>query len=357
MDEAGIVNICEVLGLGYGRAYPGSSVWGPHISISCPLAAKTHGDPYDSNLSCSIQINPDGSSGARCFSGNCNYKGSLQRLVKTAVELKKPSKELKELVERVEALERVSLSSRYDKALEEIRALSEARRKAIEDRDVLEESSFDEFRGKVPKYAINRGLTVETCKRWGLGYDEKLKYLVFPVRRRDGALVGMVGRSVEKDPKRRHHNYVGLDKARHLFGAQLLEVGKPVVIVEGCIDAAKVDQALRGSASTVASLGEGFSQHHAKTICSIRPSSVYIFTDGDAAGRAMASKIEYGLHGLIPMKIMECPWGEEREDGSRKKVDPGDLSSEAVRRIFNRAKPILGKVRWTNPPPVIDDYK
>lgn len=364
MNEDGIVEICETLGLGYGRPYPGSNTWGPHISISCPLAPGTHNDPYDENLSCSIQLNEDGPSGARCFSGNCNFKGSLQRLVRLAVEIrcekdengnrKPPPEELNALYKRVVAIEKVSLAVRHEKALQQIKELAQARKAAIEDRDVLPESHFQPYAGTVPKYAMERGLSLATCKRWGLGFDQELKYLVFPVRRRDKKLVGMVGRSVAENPSRRHHNYVGLDKARHLFGAQLLEVGKPVIVVEGCIDAAKVDQTLLGDACVVASLGEGFSQQHAKTICGVRPPCVYIFTDGDAAGRAMAAKIEYALHGLAPMRIMECPWGPIREDGSRRGVDPGDLPAEIIRHLFDTARPILGKIRWTEPPPVFD---
>lgn len=368
MDEEGIVEVCEALGLNYGRSYPGSDTWGPHISVSCPLAPSTHNDRFDQNLSCSIQINEDGSSGARCFSGNCNFKGSLQRLIRLAVEIrcekdergfsKPPPQELEDLYKRVVAIEKVSLTARHDKALKQIKEMAEKRKAAIEDRDVLPESHFDSFAGTVPKYAIERGLSLATCRRWGLGYDQELKYLVFPVRRRDGNLVGMVGRSVVKGVKRRHHNYVGLDKARHLFGAQLLRVGSPVIVVEGCIDAAKVDQTLLGEACVVASLGEGFSKHHAKTIRDVSPPCVYIFTDGDAAGRAMAAKIAYALHGLVSMKIMECPWGPLRDDGSRCGVDPGDLPTEVIRHLFDNAQPIMGKkIRWTNPPPVFDASK
>jgi 5S rRNA maturation endonuclease (ribonuclease M5) len=372
MNEDGIVIVCEALGLNYGRGYPGSSIWGPHISISCPLAPKNHSDVFDGNMSCSVQIVNDGPSGARCFSGNCGFKGKLQRLIKLAVEIRGSTPELIEVYKSVEAVEKLTFDAIRARAFNEmagdpgradsLQKFIALKKQAVVDRDVLPETAFDAFRGSVPGYAIQRGITVESAKRWGLGYDKDQKYLVFPVRRRDGKLVGLVGRSVLKDPPRRHHNYMGLDKARHLFGAQLLALGKPVVVVEGCIDAINTEQALQGEACVVASLGEGFSQQHAKTLSSVRPPCVYIFTDGDAAGHAMASKIEYALHGLFPIFIMECPWGpivDAKADGTpvRKKVDPSDLPADVVQHLFRTAKSVTGKthkIDWTVPTPTYE---
>jgi 5S rRNA maturation endonuclease (ribonuclease M5) len=360
--------ICNILGLSSGRAYPGSSTWGPHISISCPLAPKTHNDPYDGNMSCSVQIVDDGPSGARCFSSSCGFKGKLLRLVRLAIDIRQASNELSSLYREIAATETLSMEAILARSAKEfqnspdcmnLQQLAEAKKKVIEDRDVIPETTYDNYKGSIPQYAINRGINVESAKRWDLGYDKELKYLVFPLRRRDNKLVGLIGRSVVPDPPRRHHNYMGLDKARHLYGAQLLEPGKPIIIVEGCIDAIKTEQALEGAACVVASLGEGFSRQHAKTISAVRPESVYIFTDGDGPGHAMASKIEYALHGRFPMYLMECPWGpivDYNADGTpvRKKVDPADLPPEMVRNLFATAAPIRGQIQWTYPIPVYE---
>lgn len=118
MNEEGIISTCEALGLGYGRPYPGSSTWGPHISVSCPLAPATHGDPYDGNMSCSVQINAGGPSGARCFSGNCNYKGSLLKLIRKAVKIRgaEPTEDLKKLLANVTAIEEVTFAGQIGRA-------------------------------------------------------------------------------------------------------------------------------------------------------------------------------------------------------------------------------------------------
>lgn len=359
MNEEGIIGICDSLGLNYGRAYPGSHTWGPHISIACPAAIKTHGDPHDDNMSCSVQIVDDGPSGARCFSGNCAYKGSLLRLVKAAVDYRGSPPELVTMYKAVEAVEAVTLSARHARTAKEIQKLITPQPKA-HDRELVPERLFEPFAGKIPQYAIDRGIKVATAKAWGLGYDKEGGYLVFPVRRRDNKLVGMVGRSVHADAKRRHHNYLGLDKSKHLFGAHMLVPGRSIVIVEACIDALNTWQALDGDVCVVASLGEGFSETHVRQISAMRPAGVYVFTDGDHAGRVMGNKIVYGLFGRgWPVRVMECPFGplvDATADGKPvyKKVDPSDLPASYVKDLFLNA-PIAGRqFKWTEPPPTYD---
>jgi 5S rRNA maturation endonuclease (ribonuclease M5) len=337
---------------------------------NCPLAPKTHSDPYDGNMSCSVQLVDDGPSGARCFSSKCGFKGKLLRLIKLAVDIRAPSEELTRLLKHVEAVEKLTVEANHTRVMnqinedvsltsdvEKLKAFLNKKKQVIEDRDVLSEDKFDLYKGSVPGYAIQRGITIESARRWGLGYDKHLKYLVFPMRRRDGKLVGLIGRSVVENPKRRHHNYMGLDKSRHLFGAQLLKRNKPIVVVEGCIDAIKTEQALDGRACVVASLGEGFSRQHAKTISAAHPTAVYIFTDGDSPGHAMASKIHYALNGHVPMYLMETPWGpiiDANADGTpvRSKVDPAILPPDVIRNLFDTARLIKGQIQWTVPTPV-----
>ena len=360
MNEDGIAMICGELGLKFGRAYAGTATWGSHMSISCPLAAKRHGDPFDDNMSCSIEVVDGGPSRVKCWSGNCRFKGRLVTLVKQAVSMRGSPPELLDLVRRVEKLESISLSGSIRRIQQKIKDEHEWRPPLSRDRDVLSEKVFEPFAGKIPQYAISRGITVETAKAWGLGYDEKSGFLVFPVRRTDGRLVGMVGRAVSGRAKRTHHNYMGLDKSKHLFGAHMLEAGKPVVIVESCIDTLNTWQALEGKANVVATLGEGFSSAHALTIGTVRAPFVYIFTDGDPAGRLMGNKIAYALREKrLPTRIMECPWGplvSSPSNGAitQRKVDPSNLPYTLIQSIFKEASLVQDKVRWSNPPPVFN---
>lgn len=360
MNEDGIVRICAALDLKHGRAYAGTATWGSNMSIACPLAYKRHSDPYDDNMSCSIKVVDDGPSECKCWSGNCRFKGKLVDLVKTAVSMRGNPPHLMAMLKEVEETESLTGKARNLRAKKKIDAQYEHSTINPRDRDVIGEEVFAPFAGSIPQYAIDRGITVETAKAWGLGYDKEGGFLVFPVRRTDGKLVGMVGRACSEKAKRRHHNYMGLDKSKHLFGAHMLQSGKPTVIVESCIDTLNTWQALLDEqANVVATLGEGFSDNHVRTITSFRPPFVYIFTDGDQAGRLMANKIAYALRGSVLVKIMECPWGpvvETDVDGKfkRAKVDPSILPYPNIRELYRRAPVIRRKIKWTNPPPVYD---
>jgi len=202
------------------------------------------------------------------------------------------------------------------------------------DRDLLPEGRFARYAGSVPSYVRNRGLTLETCKAWGLGHDKDRGCLVFPVRRHDGKLVGLTGRYYIKDPPTKYHNYAGLNKSRYIYGEHMLELKKPIIICEGQIDAILTWQHL--GLPTLAILGEGFSNSHVQTICSFYPPVVYIFTDNDKAGRMAAEKIEYQLRGRVPTKLMMPPPG----------MDPGELSQVQAEEALAAAFPIYGKIKW-----------
>lgn len=347
MNLDGITKICDALGLGYSHPRDGTEERGPHINISCPLAGppcRRHKDPYDSNNSCSVKIVEDGPSLVKCFSGKCGYKGTWLYMLHMATQ-GNSRPEIKLLLEEAEVIEALTIAAVVERNRKEIQKLAKHDIFIEIDQDVLPETRWDQYRDKVPRYAFERGIRLETCRTWGLGYDNYGKRLVFPVRRRDNRLVGMQGRDITGKAERPHHNYEGFKKERYLLGAQLLEDGKPVVVVEGAVGVVKTWQALYPQACAVAPLGEGFSKFHADTIAEVNPPCVYIFCDGDAPGRSIASKIEYQLHGRVPMKVMECP--TDVDETGKKLFDPGNLPEAHVQYLFRSAKPVLDRIRWT----------
>lgn len=351
MDVHGITHICDILRLGYSHPRDGTEERGPHINISCPLAGppnRRHKDPYDSNNSCSVKIVDDGPSLVKCFSGACGFKGTWLYMLQLALrDNKDPA--MQAMLEDAAKTEALTLEAIVERNRKEIERLTQRDLYHELDKDVLPEARWDDYRNKVPRYAFERGIRLETCRRWGLGYDVYGKRLVFPVRRRDGKLVGMQGRDVTGQAGRPHHNYEGFKKDHYILGAHLLEDGKPIVVVEGAVGVVKTDQALYPLACCVAPLGEGFSKFHSDTIADANPSCVYIFTDGDAPGRAIASKIEYQLHGRVPMKLMECP--TDVDEMGKKLFDPGNLPEAHIQYLFRNAKPVLDMIRWTLPLP------
>lgn len=337
MDEQTLYDVCDAFGLRTGMAYTGGDRWGPHVSISCPLAQKNHGDRQDWNTSCSVSISDSEPSLARCFSFNCGYKGSLYRALEECAESKGNPLDLLKVLEQIAPTEKFTIESSLARARKKHEeAVDAMRRPRIrnEDRDLMAEARFQRYANRVPNYAIQRGLVKETCKAWGLGHDKKRGCLVFPVRRHDGKLVGMTGRYYIPDPPTKYHNYAGLNKSRYLYGEHMLEMEQPVIVCEGQIDAIMTWQHLQ--IPTVACLGEGFSNDHVRTICAHSPPVVYLFLDNDQAGHMAAEKIEHQLRGRVPVKIMLPPVG----------MDPGELTQDEAEVALSNATTVFGDIEW-----------
>lgn len=347
MNENGLFDICDALGLRSGPAYTGSDKWGPHVSISCPLAPIRHNDPYDYNLSCSVSVSEEDPSLVRCFSFNCQYKGSFYSMLKLLVDYRGSPPDLVALLAKIAPTEKFTIDSKNARAIKKYEAQQDKLRRPVipaREQDTLPEGRLERYRTGVPRYALDRGIQIETCRSWELGYDKGQGRLVFPVRRHDGALVGLTGRilpsaerraDAEGVPVSKYHNYAGLDKSKFLFGEHKLEQQRPVVLCEGQIDAILVTQAT--GIPAVAPLGEGFSETHVRTIAAFEPTCVYIFPDNDPPGRLAAEKFVYAFKGRIPLKLAVPPPG----------MDPGGLTDEQLRAAIENATPILGKrITW-----------
>jgi len=334
MNEDTLYDVCDAFGLRSGLIHGGSR--GENMSISCPLAGKNHGDPDDYNQSCSVSVRPDEPSLVKCYSYNCGFTGSFYRMLKEAAHYRGNPPALLTVLEKLAPTEQFTLESsaaRSQKQFEDQVAKERMPRLRSMDDDLMPEGRFERYANSVPGYIKTRGLTIETCKAWGLGHDKERKCLVFPVRRHDGKLVGMTGRHYNwPDAPTKYHNYAGLNKSNYLYGENLLKHGEPIIICEGQIDAVLTWQYL--GIPTVAILGEGFGQNHARTIAAYAPSVVYLFLDNDRAGRMAAEKVEYQLHGRVPMRLMLPPLD----------MDPGDLSQKQAQIALNASVVITGDI-------------
>ena len=370
MEADGILHVAEQFGLRAGRPYT-SKKWGPQVSISCPLAPWTHGDPNDRNKGCSVSIDPDGPSYARCHSFNCDYKGSFVRLIQTAVGHRPDAEKWLPLLEWLVENDKDDIEIRARKAAIRIdekwanvqAAVAHAARRPtqpVHDKDVLDEAILDFYKGRVPKYAFDRGLDLECCRTWELGYDPDLHRLVFPVRDYAGRLIGITGRilpsaavraEIEGREVTKYHNYSGLAKTRHLYGAWLWKKERPLVIVEGPLDAARSWMALHARGVNVgATLGQGFSDDHRRIVAASWPTAVYIFGDDDNAGRLMAEKIHDRISPVAPTFLMRCPKQEGLNERTGQvemvSIDPGAMLDGQINAAFDAAEPILDRIVW-----------
>ena len=70
--------------------------------------------------------------------------------------------------------------------------------RVLEELEKVEEIPWLEYKPYltgVPRYAIDRGLTIDTCREWDLGHDKESRRLLFPMKDHRGRLVAISGRS------------------------------------------------------------------------------------------------------------------------------------------------------------------
>lgn len=329
MDAEGVLKLCDALDLRHSAVYtpPGRN---PHMQISCPLACdpKRHRGS-DERPSCSVMLDDDGPSVARCHGANCGFRGSLVALVTLAVRLRqvgrmKGEKSLSELIRWVKQSEKLDPETLLRRSDARVREAPKVFSQVQRAKDVIDEARLSRMSTELHPYAVGRGITLESWQRWGLRYDPAQQCVVFPVRNTKQSLVGLAGRDVTGE-NTKAHNYPGLRSAHYLFGEHLLRVGKPVVIVEGQVDAVKTDAVLGDRCSTVAVMGGGFSDRQGRTIRGFHPPVVYVFTDGDAGGDTLARKITRVLSPFVVIKRLQA------ERGS----DPGAMTGAAIEAAFS----------------------
>lgn len=194
-----------------------------------------------------------------------------------------------------------------------------------------------ELEKKGIKYLKKRGITLETMKRAGVLYHFKDKRVLFPWWWQ-GKLAGMTGRicrdNVEDGMK--ILGYLGLQKRLlHYIPARKgrLDPNKPVIIVEGEIDALKV---LQSGFKNVVALGHGkVSKQPVRFLKTLPVKSVIIFTDNDKRGRELSEKIYNAFKGVCP--VLEVNWRKVKQK------DPGELSEDKIRDMIKNSE---RKILW-----------
>ena len=146
---------------------------------------------------------------------------------------------------------------------------------------------------------------------------------MFPVRNFKGELVGGVGRAVF-DSKIKYFNYYHFDKSLYLFGEHMTLRNRPVVLVEGQIDAILLWQYFRDkgvNADVVALAGSNPSRAQLQKIVT-NWETVILFLDNDFVGWEGSRKIARAIQHKVLLKVMSYPTTD--------KGDPADLIKQGV---------------------------
>lgn len=324
MNRDGLLEVLRQLGADKVRVHETSG----NIQVSCPLAPWLHSSGSDKNPSCSIKVADGDVSLFRCFS--CGSQGTLVGLVSKVNRQR--NGEFEELLKAVAKVERIDLVTQIERAAKKYEPVkpdvaADLRRLDFE---VWSESEIQDWTGKVPRYALDRGVSLEVCREFELGFDKKGKRLVFPVRRApDAALVGVLGRAIYEGMEPRYRDYWQFQKSRYMYAEHKVDpkLGK-LIVVEGPMKVLKMWTF--GHRNVVATMMAIPSAEQIRKIRNLNL-DVYMMQDGDKAGRLARDMFVDRLHGRVRLFDVKLP------DGG----DPDEMAAEEVKAVLEGAELVM----------------
>lgn len=339
MDLDAMTAVLDAAGIEY-RARGGRR----NLNISCvfaPWKSPPHESGEDNRPSLSIKIDPFGPSYYTCYA--CDSKGALAGMLRWLAFYRGLGHGLDKAIEMAQQAEvRCQAKSRPV-----IEPPTDAEREEWQRRFELFRADIKSMIGVVPHYAIDRGLTVETCKAWYLGFDKRRQRLVFPVRDEEGKFAGAVGRTLKGEDDMKYYAYGGytededdpiaqkmppmFEKGKHLYGAHVVApvvraavaardwVSARVFLMEGSLDVCMSWQ--NGVRWAVGIMGRSFTEEQCRLLLSWGTQTVYVGLDGDGSGEKGAERVITMLRGRVLMKVVKFP----------PKMDPGDFHAGSPR--------------------------
>ncbi len=230
-------------------------------------------------------------------------------------------------------------------------------------------------------YLAGRGLTPETCEKWGIGfasdnrrncighltgkgvpldlvidaglaanpddggepYDRFRGRIIFPIRDARGRAIALGGRAMDPNARAKYLNSPEtelFDKGRSLYNhgpaREAAGKGAPLIVAEGYMDVIALSEA--GFGATVAPLGTAITEDQLQLLWRIAPEPI-IALDGDQAGlRAAMRLIDLALPLLEAGKSLRfclMPAGQDPDDVIRAGGAP------AMQQLLDAAQPLV----------------
>jgi DNA primase len=173
-------------------------------------------------------------------------------------------------------------------------------------------------------YLNGRKITIDSMKKFSLGYSEKQGMVTIPVESPDGMKIGFVGRSIEG---KEFKNTPGLPKGKVLFNLHRVKSSSIVYVVESSFDAIRLDQV---GFPAVATLGANVSISQIRLLEKYF-NNVVLVADNDEAGSIMKDKLIEKLGSLVSVITLEKQY-----------KDIGDMDDQSIRNLeFQFDKSIL----------------
>lgn len=333
MDKANLMDFMRKLRIEI--VHESDSGW---LTGHCPFAKWLHVGKEDNRPSFFVRADVRKKSGYNCYS--CHKSGNIVNLIKALAHYRKreyPGLDIEAQIAEV----RAGVSFEYSTDIDD------------EEPEPIPEEVFagffrDALRSKASRaYLRNeRMISDETTELLGLLYDPEERRILFPVRGRRNELYGFSGRTMlpkEKWPFKGYgkiRDYHGLAKKWLILGANLIDLNKPMIAVEGLFAfAALYEEGCDRLGNPVGTLGSTCSpQQCAKFIEWGKP--IYGFYDNDKAGRrgmlgykdqegTFRNGMAQNLANDLPVFVPSWPEGLS---------DPDELVFKDVQRMVRKAK-------------------
>lgn len=266
---------------------------GGNLIVRCPFAQykELHNFNKDNKPSMGILVKDAEPCLVNCFT--CGYKNVS--LAKMLVELHTYDPDNKDLDAAIDQAVLIELPN-ADEIISLVDNISTSYSKnngkfvlsKYEEDTPLDTSLWDQYKRKYHRYFEDRGITLDTCKDFESGYDNKQKRVVLPVYDQNNTLRGAVGRAITNDIQPKYLNYWEFNKGKYLMGEQLIKRGNILIITEGMFDLLKGYQYLKennmlDAYSIVALMGARLTDIQARTIIKLA-TEVVLFLDNDVVG-------------------------------------------------------------------------
>lgn len=195
-------------------------------------------------------------------------------------------------------------------------------------RTVPEENvaAYELHKKKAYRYmTVERGVTLQGCKLFGIGYDVRRRRVTIPLRSKAGRLMGFVGRALFK-ARAKYSVYDRLNTEFVLFNQHRLTKKKPIVVVEGPIDCIRVYSSF-GYTNVCALLKSKVSPWQMYQLASYGVPLIF-FLDNDKAGAKGVWHAFDVIKEQYPDTVLKVPYYEDTDE------EPGALSMTR-RRFFS----------------------
>lgn len=354
MNEGNIIKMLEMLGSPRHKIKRSSN----NIIACCPL-----GGHADKNPSFTIRINSNGPSSWQCFSCGEKANKTISMLYKIKENGGSWREDIHNLInedERESAVYQVSRLKDWQNQRKYNNDQVAGRKPYGESGYFVQgyEAKFNEadyktIMSEVPRYILDRGITLRTCAKWKLGYH-KYEYpprLFIPIFAHDGRMVGWSGRLIYKEdadkgyPKYKHVQHFLKDK--YLYGENFIDKSqKTCFIMESFIDVINLDQ--MGIKNCLAIMGTNISAAQVEKIRSwfekvvILPHDDKPMKNGIRPGFKMADDCKYALE-QAGLKVIIAPIvPQKRQFGEviRNPQDPGEWNLADVKWVFDMVRRI-----------------